>query len=246
MSVGPGASVGAGDPTPAKRPVGRPPRISRQSIAEAASEIGLADLTLRAVADRLGVSITGLYHHIQDKDDLMRLAAEYSATRVQLPEDRGQHWAVWLLEWASYSREVFLAQPGLLGQFLEGAISMEAIAEKVDTMLDLLVRQGFTLVEANAAFSLVNSCAVGSAVQAIREAKAATAGRASVAEHRRVLAQHGPDELVHLRGLLADPAAATPPFAVQLTTVLIGIAARRGESLGSVPALRTGPVGPSA
>ena len=210
--------------------MGRPPRINRQIIAEAANQVGLADLTLKAVADRLGVSITGLYHHVRDKDDLMRLAAEYSARRVPLPEDRGQHWALWLTEWATYSREAFIAEPGLLGQYLEGAISAEAIADKLDAMLGLLVRQGFTVVEAQAAFDLVNSLAVGSAVGAIREQQAARAGRALLAEHHRVLAQHDPDELPYLRLLLADGATfAAPPFRQQLTTVLVGIAGGRGE-----------------
>ncbi len=52
--------------------VGRPPRISRQMIAEAANEIGLDGLTLRAVADHLDVTIAALYHHVSGKDDLMR------------------------------------------------------------------------------------------------------------------------------------------------------------------------------
>ena len=70
-----GTPSGADETTPvARRRVGRPARINRQLIAEAAGEIGLADLTLKAVADRLGVSVTGLYHHIADKDDLMRLS----------------------------------------------------------------------------------------------------------------------------------------------------------------------------
>ena len=183
-----------------KRRVGRPARINRRLIAEAAHEIGLADLTLRAVADRLGVSVTGLYHHIDDKDDLMRLAAEYSANRVPLPEDHGQHWALWLLEWATYSYESFLAQPGLLGQYLEGAISAEAIADKVDTMLGLLIRQGFSVADASAAFDLVNSCAVGSAVQAIRETQAAVPGSKLVkplhGQHRRQVRFGAPHVLI--------------------------------------------------
>ena len=80
--------------------MGRPPRISRQMIAEAAHELGLDGLTLRAVADHLDVSIAALYHHVSGKDDLMRLAAEYSAANVPIPQDVGQHWAVWLQEWA--------------------------------------------------------------------------------------------------------------------------------------------------
>ena len=58
----------------APRPVGRPPRISRQMIAEAAHELGLEGLTLRAVADRLDVSIAALYHHVSGKEEFLRLA----------------------------------------------------------------------------------------------------------------------------------------------------------------------------
>ena len=130
--------------------VGRPARINRQMIAEAAHDLGLDGLTLRAVADHLGVSIAALYHHVSSKDDLMRAAAEYSASRVPLPEDRGQHWAVWLVEWATYTRAAFLAQPGLLSQYLDGAVSAETIASNVDHILGHLVQQGFTILEADA------------------------------------------------------------------------------------------------
>jgi AcrR family transcriptional regulator len=209
--------------------VGRPARINRQMIAEAAHDLGLDGLTLRAVADHLGVSIAALYHHVSGKDDLMRAAAEYSASRVPLPEDRGQHWAVWLLEWATYSRTAFLAQPGLLSQYLEGAISAESIAGNVDTILGHLVGQGFTILEADAAYGLVMSCALGSAVNVIRETEAEAAGRSVQATHEGVLAAHAPDELVHLRALLtAARAQGRRSFEDQIATVIRGIAADRG------------------
>ncbi|MGH2685313.1 MAG: TetR/AcrR family transcriptional regulator [Actinomycetota bacterium] len=216
---------------PDDRPrVGRPPRISRAMIAEAAHELGLDGLTLKAVADHLGVSIAALYHHVSGKDDLMRLAAEYSATKVPLPKDTGQHWALWLLEWARYNRDAFLAQPGLLAQYLEGAISAESIAGNVDVILGLLVRQGFTITEANAAYNLVTSCAIGTAVGVIREREAQKVGRGALAEHQRVLDASGANDLPYLRALLTDlPTAGYPSFGERITTVLIGIAIRRGE-----------------
>src|SRR4051794_21547357 len=118
--------------------LGRPPRINRQMIAEAAHDLGIERLTLRDVAEHLGVSVAALYHYVAGKDDLLRLAAEYSAARVPLPEDHGQHWALWLLEWATYNRDAFVARPGLLAQFLEGAISADAIAANVNAILGLL------------------------------------------------------------------------------------------------------------
>lgn len=223
------------DPRPR---VGRPPRINRQMIAEAAHELGLDGLTLRAVADHLGVSIAALYHHVSSKDDLMRLAAEFSATKVPLPEDRGQHWAVWLYEWATYNRDAFLAQPGLLTQYLEGAISAEAIAGNVDTILGLLVRQGFPILDANAAYEVVTACALGTAVGTIREREAANAGRTILATHQRVLNQAHPDDLPYLRQLLdevVDHGGST--FHARIATVLCGIAIRQGEDWPAIERL---------
>ncbi len=215
--------------------VGRPARISREAIAEAANEIGLSDLTLRAVADRLGVSIASLYHHVEGKDDLLRLAAEYGAARRQVPRDEGQHWAVWLLEWSIHNRDSFVAEPALLGQYLDGAISAEVIADNTDAMLAPLVAQGFGVSEAQAAYQLVTSCALGSAVNAIREQRAVAAGHPAVDEYERVLARRDPADLPHLRALLAETAI-TPldSFATRITTVLAGIAVRRGDDWATV------------
>lgn len=221
---------GEADEGPLRRKVGRPPRISREAIAEAAHEIGLTGLTLKSVADRLGVSVAGLYHHIEGKDDLMRLAAEHAARGITIPDDHGQHWALWLWEWAVYNREAFLAQPALLGQYLEGAISAEAIATNADAALGLLVRQGFSIAEAHLAYELVSSCAVGSAVTAIREAKAALDGRPVLAEYQRILSQRDRAELPYLRLLVAElTTSGAPPFEEKLHAVLSGLAVRRGE-----------------
>lgn len=224
--------MGTPEATPAGRrsKAGRPPRINRQMIAEAAHARGLDGLTLRGVADDLGVSIAALYHHVSSKDDLMRLAAEYSAAAVPLPVDRGQHWAVWLYEWAEYNRSAFTAQPGLLGQYIEGAIPAAVIARSIDSVLGGLTRQGFSIAEANEAYELVVSCALGTTVVVIREQELAAGGRSSAEAFRTVLAEAGPDELPHLRALLdGGGGVGRQGFPARVATVLYGIAVRRGE-----------------
>src|SRR5262245_19965945 len=99
----------AGEPGPRR---GRPPRIDRDAIARVAGEIPLSDLSLRTVADRLGVSVPGLYHYVQGRDELFALAAEQSVRRLPLPVDRDQHWAIWLYEWAGYILSAFVSDPG--------------------------------------------------------------------------------------------------------------------------------------
>jgi AcrR family transcriptional regulator len=210
-------------------------------IAAAAQDVGLADLTMKAVADRLGVSVASLYHHVDGKDDLLRLAAEYSAARVRRPTDHGQHWALWLLEWATHNRDSFIAEPELLTQYLDGAISADAIADNVNAILGLLVRQGFSIYDAQGAYELVSSCAIGSAVQAIREQRALQSGRSAYAQQQRVLLQRDPSDLPYLRLLIAEAADGPPSsFWSRVTTILVGIAARRGESWEDIVRLLEG------
>ncbi len=215
--------------------MGRPPKINREMIAEAAHELGLADLTLRAVADRLGVSVAGLYHHIEGKNDLLRLAAERAARRTSIPADRGQHWALWLREWAHYNREAFISEPELLGQFLEGAISADTIADNADAILGLLVRQGFGIDEAQAAYALTVNCAIGAAVGAIREGRAAAEGRPIEVEYRRILSHRAADDLPNLRAMVeTGPPDRRDAFEDEIATVLVGVAVRRGDRWKSI------------
>src|SRR4051794_28788910 len=165
-SVPPGGPAADDRPSAAPRR-GRPPRISRAQIAEAALEIGLADLTMSAVADHLGVTVAALYHHVDSKDELLRLAADRSATRLVVPADTGQHWTVWLLEWGEYNRRVFVADPALFEQFVDGAVSPAVIATGAEAILTVLVRQGFTATDAYGVFEVVTACAIGLAVASI-------------------------------------------------------------------------------
>ena len=220
---------------PAPRRVGRPAQISRQDIAEAAQQVGLGNLTLKAVADRLGVSVAGLYHHIRGKDDLLQLAIEHTTASSEVPLDHGQHWATWLAEWAVYNFEAFVAEPLLIDQFLAGAINTEAIAGSTDSILGTLVAQGFTIGEAHAAYELTSSCALGAALKAVRDARARAAGRSTVAELYGVLDRLGRDELPHLRQLLALVVIEEPDtFPSSLTTALAGIAATRGDDWSTI------------
>jgi AcrR family transcriptional regulator len=228
---------GASTTSPDDRPrVGRPSRISRQMIAEAAHEIGLEGLTLRAVADRLDVSIAALYHHVSGKDELMRLAAEHSAATVPLPQDRGQHWAIWLYEWAAHNRDAFSTQPGLLAQYLDGAISPELIAGRVDVILGVLVRHGFTVLEGSVAYDLVSSLGLGMAVSTLRARRAAEEGSApfGLPDDPAALAAAG--DLPYVRELVAavGPGGEPEAFRSQVTSVLVGIAARRGDDWQAV------------
>jgi AcrR family transcriptional regulator len=216
---------------PAVRRVGRPARIDKDAIAEAVLEIGLERSSMKAVAEHLGVSVPGLYHHVRNRKELLLLAAQRSLAQMRLPNHEGKHWSVWLREWGRYSRNAFIEEPEVLGQYLSGAVSWEQVVEVIDSVIQVLTPQGFTPASALAAWDAVGSCAIGSAVAAIRHLAAVKSGHPPIAEWHRVLAQHPADELVGARavldGISQDQEA---EFEEELTTLLVGIAARRGES----------------
>jgi AcrR family transcriptional regulator len=232
-------SGGTADTRP--RRVGRPARISREAITAAAHDIGLENLTLRSVADRLGVSIAALYHHVGNKEDLLRAAAEHALAHRSPPADRGQHWARWLVEWAQYIECSLASDPGLLVHYLDGAISADTVADHEERGLDVLVGHGFTPGEAIRAFRLVTTLAVGWAVHEIR-GRRSTAAATTVEGLRQVLAGRDAEDLPHLRRLAADAGApALPTFVEQVTGVLLGLAARRGDDADVVLAhIRSG------
>ena len=225
---------------PAKRSkAGRPPRINRQMIAEAAHERGLDGLTLRDVADHLGVSIAALYHHVTSKDDLMRLAAEYSAARVPAAgRPRASTGPSGSTSGPSTTGRPSWPSPACWPSTSTGAIPADVFAGSVEGCSALLVRQGFSIVEANEAYELVTSCALGTAVSVIREQELPPR-----ADHRRrppaTCWPPGPTSCVHLRARAARPrlGRAGRRSTCGSRTVLRGIAVRRGEDPAAIDAL---------
>ncbi|WP_432005305.1 TetR/AcrR family transcriptional regulator [Streptomyces parvus] len=92
---------------------GRPARLSRERIAEAALQGDVATLTMRELATRLGVSHSSLYRWVPDRDGVLDLVSEVMAGRV-LPEDEpdDENWRDWLTRLAWAMHDEFLAVPG--------------------------------------------------------------------------------------------------------------------------------------
>ena len=213
--------------------IGRPPRIDLAAIADAALAIGFDRVTMRRVAEHLGVSVPGLYHYVKGRDDLLRLAAERALSRVELPEDHGQHWAEWLRSWARYIRGALKAQPELVEHFVTDGLDDDRLLEVIGRALDVLEREGFDFDDAMSAWETVSSLALGTAVEDIREQISVEAGRPWATRVSAALARRAPEELSTLRALAAtayDPRL-DDRFEERLTTVIVGLAVRQGRPL---------------
>ncbi len=69
--------------------LGRPPRLSREAVVGAASDIvareGIEALTMRRVAEELGSSPMSIYRHVRDKDELLVLLLDRLASELPRP-----------------------------------------------------------------------------------------------------------------------------------------------------------------
>ena len=206
--------------------------MDRELIAHTASEVDQASLTMRAVAERMGVGVASLYYHVKDRADLGRLAAEYSAARISVPKDRDQHWSLWLAEWAEYTRQAFASHPVIFEQFLSGALGLDRTLPNLDTIVGHMERHGFTADEALAAYSLVSACAIGAAATEVRANNFRKQGKPEDVQYRALIQDHQTGNFPHLA--MADPDAQPPSFQDRIYVTLVGIAAMRGEGIETV------------
>ncbi|MFD6278590.1 TetR/AcrR family transcriptional regulator [Streptomyces sp. NPDC060209] len=92
---------------------GRPARLSRERIVDAALQGDVETLTMRELASRLGVSHSSLYRWVPDRDGVLDLVSAAMVERV-LPagEPGADDWREWLtrLAWAMHNE--FSAVPG--------------------------------------------------------------------------------------------------------------------------------------
>jgi TetR/AcrR family transcriptional regulator, tetracycline repressor protein len=70
--------------------------LDRELIAvtamELIKEVGVEKLTMRAVASRLHVSAMALYHHVEDKEELLRLVGDDVLGHIELPDPDSGDW----------------------------------------------------------------------------------------------------------------------------------------------------------
>jgi TetR/AcrR family transcriptional regulator, tetracycline repressor protein len=92
------------------------PQLSRDVVVGAALKVVESDggdaLTMRRVADEIGVSASALYGYIANKEELVQLVLEQIMEEIRLPEP-GASWQDMLRQWARSTLDVFRRHPGV-------------------------------------------------------------------------------------------------------------------------------------
>ncbi|MFC1403000.1 MULTISPECIES: TetR/AcrR family transcriptional regulator C-terminal domain-containing protein [Streptacidiphilus] len=163
--------------------MGRPSRalLSREAIARAALEVvdesGADGLTMRALADRLGVKAASLYNHVTGKDELLDALSELVNQEIDLTplqaggtgdgagDGVGADWRDGLAAYARGYRAVFLNHPNTIALLARRRVEAEGQLRGYDTLLAALVRAGLTPADAAEAAAALDYLVLGSALE---------------------------------------------------------------------------------
>ncbi|MEQ4720508.1 helix-turn-helix domain-containing protein [Nonomuraea sp. B19D2] len=126
---------------------GRPPKISRADIVSAAHRIideeGVSGLTMRRLAREVGTTPMALYHHVQDKDELLQLLLDDYASgmpRPELPDGEGER----IVAAAIAMRQALIGVPWTVEVLrADDLVSVHALWYP-ETIIDAAVRAGLT------------------------------------------------------------------------------------------------------
>ena len=200
--------------------------VTRQAVAEAAADLvatdGLEALSVRKVADRLGVWPTTVMHHAGGRrEGLLPLLIEHLATGIRT-EPHGD-WRARLTELGHEIRRVVLTHRGVADEVLRSGATGPQALRLADAILDALQDAGLDPDVAQDAYDLFLTYVLGSAG---RQTTATAPARWRAFEI--ALDQAGPDAYPALRHARRDGTARDDDarFGGGLELVLDAIAGR--------------------
>jgi len=98
-------------------------------------------LTMRRVADEIGVSASSLYGYVANKEELVQLVLEQIMTEIPLPRP-GTDWQDMLRSWGRETLAVFRRHPGVAGLTLGRVPFGPSMLQGVERMLASLRSAG--------------------------------------------------------------------------------------------------------
>jgi AcrR family transcriptional regulator len=143
---------------------GRPPRLSREAVVEAAGTIvaseGIDALTMRRVADQLGSSPMSIYRHVHDKDELLVLLLDRLAAEVPRP-DLPREPRARLLEACRVMRDGLAKHPWVVDVLAAGDLIAPSILWLVEEIVASFVACGLSHAQAADGYRAVWQFTVG-------------------------------------------------------------------------------------
>jgi AcrR family transcriptional regulator len=210
------------------RRAGRPPTVSVAQIAEAALAIGLEKATVRKVAQRLGMSVPGLYHHVRTREQLVMLAAAHSFQAVPCPDPGSKSWAQWLVEYCRVVFDVLVKEPELFAHIAAGTTDPIVHARRLERFLEIASSLGLEVTEAYEVYQEAMSAVLGAAALSIGDRAATGSGRGVFPHLNAAVAAAADEPLTLVRRLIAQKGEAAPDRFEAVRALAEDLARRRG------------------
>ncbi|MEU3572574.1 TetR/AcrR family transcriptional regulator [Kitasatospora sp. NPDC036755] len=150
--------------TPARTPLSRE-RVIRAAV-ELADEKGSAALTMRAIAQPLGVEAMSLYHHVAGREDILDGMVDAVFGEIELPP-LGTDWKSSMHRRAVSARAALLRHPWAIGLMDSRVRPGPATLRHHDAVLGALRTGGFSVPMTAHAVSLIDSYLYGFVLQEV-------------------------------------------------------------------------------
>ena len=142
--------------------------LSRERVLEAAVAVadagGIAGLTIRSLADELGVKPMSLYHHVANKEAIVDGIVDVVFGEIELPP-RDADWRSAVRQRAYSARAVLRRHPWATPLMESRAHPGPATLRHHDAVIGALRRGGFPVALAAHAYSLMDSYIYGFALE---------------------------------------------------------------------------------
>jgi AcrR family transcriptional regulator len=138
-------------------------RVLRDAVAVADAG-GIGALTIRSLAQQLGVKPMSVYHHVANKDEILDGIVDLVFGEIDLPSSDGD-WRAEMRRRAHSARRVLRSHPWAIGVMESRTSPGPATLRHHDATVATLRRAGFTVELTMHAYVLLDSYVYGFAVQ---------------------------------------------------------------------------------
>ena len=145
------------------------PILTRRRIAEAALDLidqdGIQGLTMRRLAERLGVQNPSLYNHVASRDDLLDEVTAIINEQIDVDALQDPDWRAGLAEFARSYRRAFARHPDVVATIMRRPVNTGVALRAYDRIFELLLAAGWEPPAAGAIVAAIDYLVLGSAIE---------------------------------------------------------------------------------
>ena len=143
-------------------------RLSRERVLRAAiaiaGESGIGSLTIRSLAERLGVKPMSVYYYVANKSEILDSIVDLVFAEIELPSPTAD-WFQELRAWATSARHVLARNSWAIALLESRSAPGPATLRHHDRIIEVLRGAGFSVATTAHAYALLDSYVYGFALQ---------------------------------------------------------------------------------